>query len=333
MNNGLSRRGFITFLGATAAAWPLAARPQQRSAKTSMIGVLWHAANAEEEAPYFKALLEGFRDLGYVEGRNIVFEHRFPNEIPERFASMAAELVSLNVDVLVGVGANASPYAKRATAKIPVVFMYVPDPVASKLVDSLARPGGNATGLTNLSVGLSGKRVQFLKDAVPKLARVGLLVNPNAQITRLYVEETRAAADKLRLTIQVFEARSLDELARAFDEMARAGMQALAINADGLFFQGRATIARLALARRLPLCVWSRETLVAGALMSYGPDQIVISRRVAVFVDKILKGARPAELPVEQPSRFEFLINLKTARQLGLKVPRDLLVQASEVIE
>jgi putative ABC transport system substrate-binding protein len=246
---------------------------------------------------------------------------------------MAAELVTSKVDVLVGVGASSSQYVKNATATIPVVFMYVPDPVGSKLVASLGRPGGNATGLTNSGVELTTKRLQFLKEAIPRLSRVAMLVNPNAKITRLYIDEAQSAGAKFGLTIQVFEARSVDEFDQAFDAMTKTRMQALVINSEGLFFQGRAAIARLALAHRLPTCVWSREALEAGALMSYGPDQIEISRRVAVVVDKILKGARPADIPVEQPTRFEFLVNSITARALGVVIPKTLLIRTDEVIK
>jgi putative ABC transport system substrate-binding protein len=209
----------------------------------------------------------------------------------------------------------------------------VPDPPASKLVDSLARPGGNVTGLTNFAVQLSAKRLEYLKEAIPGLSRVGLLINPNVQITRRYIEESEAAAATLRLTIQLFEVRSVDELEPAFDAMVKARVQAVAVNAEGLFFQGRAVVARLALTRRLATCVYSRETLEAGALMSYGPDQRAIFRRAAVYVDKILKGAKPTELPVEQPTRFEFLVNLKTAKALGLPIPQLLLLRADQTLD
>jgi putative tryptophan/tyrosine transport system substrate-binding protein len=318
-------------LGNTALGWPLAAQAQTK--KRPRVGVLWHDASAEAEGAYFKGLIEGFKNLGYVDGRNIILEHRFPNESPEKFASMAAELVAAKVDVLVGVGASSSQYVKSATATIPVVFMYVPDPVRSKLVESLARPGGNATGLTNFAAELTGIRLQFLKEVVPGLSRVALLVNPNAQITPLYINEAQAAAAKLGLNLQVFEARTLDELEPAFDAMEKARMQALTIGSEGLFYQGRTRIAKLALARRLPLSVWSRETLEAGALMSYGPDQVAIARRTAVYVDKILKGAKPADIPVEIPTKFEFLINARTANALGVKIPQSLLLRADELIK
>jgi len=328
----IGRRDFITLLGGAAAAWPLTAGAQQ-ARKTPRIGVLWHAGSAEEEGPYFTSLLQGFRDLGYVEGKTITFEHRFPNEIPDRFKSMAAELASLHVDVLVSVGNVASPYAKNATTTIPVVFVIVPDPVGTKLVENFARPGGNVTGLSTYASDVVGRRLQLLKEIIPGLSRVAQLVNPNSPASRLHIELTQAAAAELGLTVQRFEARSLDELEPTVDAMARAGMQAITVNPEGLAFQGRAIIPKLALSRRLALCAYSRETFEPGALMSYGVDQRAICRRAAVYVDKILRGTKPGELPVEGPTTFEFLINRKTAKQLGFDVPPTLLARADEVIE
>jgi putative ABC transport system substrate-binding protein len=328
----IRRREVITFLGGAVAAWPHIVQAQ-RPKGISRIGILWHAANAEEEGPYLEAVRQGFRDLGYVEGRTITIENRFPNEEPEKFRKMANELVSLSPDVLLAAGASASIAAKNATGTIPVVFMAVPDPVQSKLVDGLARPGGNVTGLSNFAVQLSAKRLEYLKEAVPALSRVALLINPNVPITRKYMDESEVAASQLRLTVHPVEVRSTDELESAFDAMVKARVQAIAVNAEGLFFQGRTIVAKLALARRLPTCVYSRETLEAGALLSYGPDQPAIFRRAAVYADRILKGAKPAELPVEQPTRFEFLINLKTAKALGLTLPPSVLLRADQVIE
>jgi putative ABC transport system substrate-binding protein len=328
----MRRRDFISLVGGAIVALPSAARSQQQPGKVPRVGYLWHAGSAEEEGPYFRALLEGFEKLGYVDGRNIILEHRFPNEIPARFKSMAEELVALNVDVLMG-GSISSLYLKNATAKIPIIFMFVPDPVGLKLVDSLARPGGNATGLSNFGRDLVGKRLQFLKETVPRLSRVALLVNPDQQSTRIYIQETQAAAAELGLVIQIFEARSLKELELAFDEMAAAGIQAMVTASGGTAFQYRAIIPKLAIAHHLAFSAFSRETFVDGALMSYGADQLEMCRRSAVYVDKILKGAKPSDLPVEQPTKLEFLINLKTARALNLTIPPSLLAAASEVIE
>ena len=207
---------------------------------------MWHAASAEEEEPLFTALVEGFRALSYIDGQTIILEHRFPNEVPQRFKSMAAELVSLNVDVLVSSGNNAASYAKSATTSIPVVAMLISDPVGTKLVESLARPGGNVTGLSFFASELIGKRLQFLKEAVPGLSRVAQLVNPLAQISRLYVDLTQTAANQLGLTVERFEARSREELEPAFAAMVKAGMEALVTNGDGLAFAQRELIGQLA---------------------------------------------------------------------------------------
>ena len=328
----LRRREFMTLLTSATAAWPLAAHAQQRSG-ISKVGVLWHAASAEEEGPLFKGLVEGFRALGYVEGRSLNLEHRFPNEIPERFRRMASELVALNVDALVGAGTQAAVALRDATKTTPIVFMFSPDPVGTKLVDSLARPGGNVTGLSNFSSDLIGKRLQLLKEAIPRLSRVALLVNPDSQVSRRYIEASQAAAPALGLTVRAFEVRVLDEFQPAFDVMARAAMQAVSINADGLIYQAKEMIAKLALARRMALVAYSRETFEAGALMSYGPDNVQATRRAAALVDKILKGAKPGDLPVEQPAKFELGINLSVAKTLRLTIPPSVLGRADQVIE
>jgi putative ABC transport system substrate-binding protein len=327
----MRRREFIGIVCA-AAGWPLAVQAQETT-KIPRVGVLWHAGSAEEEGRYFKGLTEGLRDLGYKDGRNVVLVHRFPNETPALFRSMAAELVSMNVDVLVSVGSQTAYYARDATKTIPIVFIFVPDPIGSKFVTSFARPGGNATGLTHFAADLIGKRLEFLKETVPGLARVALLVNPDTQVARLYTDVTNTMATKLGLSNHTFTARSRDELKPAFDAMVKAGMQAVTINSEGLAYQQKEYIASLAIARRLPLSVWSRETLEAGALMSYGADQPAMCRRAAVFVDKILKGAKPSDLPVEEPQKIEFVLNKKTAKTLGLTFPNTLLVMATDVVE
>ena len=327
----MRRRQFLTLLGSTFAAGPLVARAQQIP-RIPRVGVLWHAGSAEEEGRYFTGLIDGLVELGYRDGLNIILEHRFPNEMPVRFQTMAAELVSLNVDVLIGVGSQTAFYVKDATATIPIVFIFVPDPVGGKFVKSLAWPGGNATGLTHFAADLIGKRLQFLKETIPGLSHVALLVNPETQVARLYTDVTDTEAAKVGLTNLTFTARSRDELEPAFDKIVKAGMQAVTINSEGLAYQQREFIANLAIERRLPLSVWSRETLEAGALMSYGADQVAMCRRAAVFIDKILKGAKPADLPVEEPSKIEFLLNEKTAKALGLMFPNTLLAAATEII-
>ncbi|HTS94700.1 MAG TPA: ABC transporter substrate-binding protein [Stellaceae bacterium] len=328
----LRRRDFAVLVGG-AMAWPLAARAQE-TGKIPTIGVLWHAGSAEEEEPFFGALRAGFKDLGYIEGQNIRLEHRFPNEVPDRFKSMIAELVALNVDVFVSI-TPASYYARDATGAIPHVFVMVPDPVGMKFVESLARPGGNATGLSILATGLTRKRLQFMHEVMPGLSSVGLLVNPMvAASARASTEEAQVAAAEIGLPLRIFEAGSLDELEGAFDAMSSAGIRGLIIAAGGLFYQGRAIIAKLAISHRLPICVWSREVMDAGgALLSYGPSLAAVVRRAPTYVDKILKGAKPSEIPVEQPTKIELLINLNMAKAFGIEVPQSLLARADEVIE
>jgi ABC-type uncharacterized transport system substrate-binding protein len=327
----MRRRDLITLLGCGIVILPHITHAQQVQ-RVPRIGVLWHAGSAEEEGPYFEAVQQGFRDLGYVEGQTITFEHRLPNEEPERFCTMAAELAALKPDVLLAASGPSGIAAKNATTTVPVVFILVQDPLGSKLVDSLARPGGNVTGLSNMAVELSTKRLEFLKEAIPHLSHVALLINPDVKIARLYVEESEVVARTLGLAIHPAEARSVGELERAFDAMVEARVQAVVVNPEGLYFQGRTSIAQLALARRLPTCVYSRETLEAGALMSYGPDYRAVFRRATVYADKILKGATPADLPVERPIKFELIVNLKTAEALGLTITPTLLFQADEVI-
>src|SRR5262249_29250170 len=233
--------------GASIITWPRMAGAQQ-TRRIPRIAILWHAANAEEEGPYLEAVRQGLRDLGYIEGRTVTLDHRFPNETPERFRSMAAELVSLKPDVLLAAGGPASIAAKNATTSIPVVFIVVPDPLGSKLVDNLARPGANVTGLSNFAVQLSAKRLEYLKEAVPGLSRFALLINPNVHITQRYIEESEAAAGKLGLKLLRIEARSVDDLPRAFEGMSKSRVQAVVVNAEGVFFQGRSILAQLALA-------------------------------------------------------------------------------------
>jgi putative ABC transport system substrate-binding protein len=330
----MRRREFIKLLGGSVAGWPIPAQAAA-SGQLPTVGVLWHAGSVEQEKPYYVGLFEGFKELNYVDGSNIKFEHRFPNEKPELFKSFAAELVGLNVQVLVTVGPQTAHYAKDATANnpIPVVFIFVPDPVGSGLAQSLARPGKNITGLSNFGADLVGKRLQLLKEMIPELSRVAVLVNPNTHDCELYISVTRDAAKALDLTSYPFEARSPDELEGAFDAMTKAEMQAVTINAEGVAYQQRAIIPKMALARHLPLCVWSKETFDPGALMSYGPDQIAMCRRAAWLVEKILKGAKPGEIPIEQPTKLELRINRKAADALGLVIPYPLLASADEVIE
>jgi ABC-type uncharacterized transport system substrate-binding protein len=328
----MRRRVFIKAGLVCAAVSPFAALAQQ-SPRIPRIGVLWHAGNAKDEGSNFPELVKGFTDLGYVEGRTIVLEHRFPNEVPAQFERMAAELVASGVDVLVAVGANAAPYAKAATTTIPVVFAIVPDPLGSNLVKSLARPEANVTGFSNSASDLVGKRLELLKELVPGLSRVALLVNSNSRLAVPYSEGFEAAASNLGLSGSTFKWLKPEDLESTLAAMKAAGIQAMMINPDGWAFTYRAAIAKLALANGIILSSWSRQTFDAGAFMSYGVNHDYICRRVAVYVDKLLKGAKPGDLPVEQPTKFEFLISLRAAKALGREVPAAMLSRADEVFE
>ena len=328
----IGRRHFVAGVGAVACALPFVARAQSTS-RIPTIGILWHAGNAGEEQPYFDSVVRGFHDLGYVEGHNIRFEHRFPNETPDHFRQMAAELVALKVDAIITVGNATVPYARNATVTIPIVFLFVADPVASKLVNSLAQPGGNITGLAQLGTDLIGKRFELLREIVPQLSRAALLFNPAEPSTAQYLKEAEAAATALRLNVLPFELRSLDEIERVFERMAQAGVQALTLGPSGLLFQGRSRIHEMTVTYRLPTCGWSRETLLAGLLLSYGPDQVEMAHHAPVLVDKILHGAKPADIPVEQPIKFQFIANQKAAKALNIVIPEPLLLRADEIIE
>ena len=257
----MRRRDFITLLGGTA-TWPLAANAQQ-PAKIPHIGVLWHAANAEQEGTNYKAIVKGFADIGYIDGKTVVLEHRFPNEQPAQFRSMAAELVASGVDVLVVIGANAPPYAKEATKTIPIVFALMPDPIGSKLVNNLARPEANVTGLSNSASDIVGKRLALFKEVIPGLSRVALLVNSNSSLAAGYEQAFQAAAANLGLSGKVFTWRAPDELISIFAAMKDAGIQAVMFNPDGWAFTYRDLIAKLALAKGLPL------SDVAGMIRSF----------------------------------------------------------------
>jgi putative ABC transport system substrate-binding protein len=297
--------------------------------------VLWHAGSAEEEKIPLGGLVQGFSDLGYVDGKNIVFEHRFPNEQPERFVSLAAELVQLKVDVLIAVTRPAALAAQSSTTTIPTVFIAVPDPVGSKLVDSLGRPGGNMTGLTNMAVELVPKRMGVLKEAIPALSRIALLVNTsNSELARNYIEIAQTAARPLGVTLQPVEIRTAADIERAFSMITQSRLQGMCLTSDGLIYVEQRRLARLAQDRNLPLIGYTREMAKwPGMLMTYGPSNVALFSRAAYFVDKILKGAKPAGLPVEQPTIIELVINLKTAKTLGLTIPPLLLGRADEVIQ
>jgi putative ABC transport system substrate-binding protein len=324
------KRREVMALIAGAAAWPITARAQDRR-RVPKVGVLWHAADTDGEWPYYGCLHDGFEELGYTSGK-IELIHRFPNEKPELFQAMAAELVALAPDVLVGVG-GAAPYVKKATSTIPMVFMYVADPIGAKLVESIRHPGGNATGLTNFGLELVGKRLEYLKEINPQITKVAMIVNPTNPISAFYLTQANEAGLKLALSCKPYDVGTLDGFERAFDAMVTDGMQAVMFNAESLFYVSKKKIAELSLARKLPCCGYVKEVLEAGLLISYGADQRLIARRTAYYVDRILKGEKPADMPVEQPTSFELCINLTTAKALGLTIAPTLLAQADEVIE
>ena len=298
------------------------------------VGVLWHAGSAEEEGKFYLAVQNGFRDLGYVEGRSIRLQHRFPAEQYERFAGFAAELARIPVQVLLPVTAPAALAAKKATSTIPIVFLLVPDPVGSGLVQTLARPGGNVTGLSTIATDLAAKRVELLKQAIPGISRIALLVNAGAQeVGRRTLAEILPATARLGVTVQTVDVRLPADLDQVFAGIARDAFDAVAVAPDGMFYNERRRIAELSLKYRLPAVHPSRDTVLAGSLMSYGPDLEAICRRAPVYIDRILKGAKPADLPVEQPTKFELAVNMKTAKALGLTLSQSLLARADEVIE
>ena len=307
---------------------PLAAEAQQPS-KVFRIGVL-----ATARAPLSEAFLQGLRELGYVEGQNIIIEWRFSEGRAEQLPVLAAELVRLKVDLIVASGTPAALPAKNATRTIPIVMLAVGDPVGSGLIASLARPGGNITGLTLLAgMEIVGKHLELLKEAVPKISRVAVLLNPANQSHVLRLREVEVAGRSLGVQLQVLEARGPEEFDGAFAAMTRERAGALFVFADPVFLRDRTRLADLAAKRRLPAVYELKEHAEAGGLMAYGASLPHMWRRAATYVDKILKGAKPADLPVEQPTKLELVINLKTAKALGLTIPPSILVRADQLIE
>jgi len=279
------------------------------------------------------AFLQGLHELGYIEGQNISLEYRWAEGRYERLPDLAAELVRLKVDVIVTHGKPGAPVAKQTTSTIPVVFVNVSDPVGDGLVASLARPGGNITGLANFGVETASKRLELLKETVPKVARVAVLWNPGNPGGPLQLREMEAAAPALHVQLQPIEVRDPNEFDSAFSAMIRKRADALAGMGDAMFNTHRTRIVDFAAKNRLPAMHPGREYVEAGGLMSYGASVPDGWRRAATYVDKILKGAKPADLPVEQPMKFEFIINLKTAKQIGLTIPPNVLARADKVIK
>jgi putative ABC transport system substrate-binding protein len=313
---------------------PLAAEAQQ-AGKIDRIGYL--TPSSAGDTPHLReAFRQGLRDLGYVEGRNVVIEYRSAEGKVERLPALAAELVALKVDVILAPSTPAALAAKQATKTIPIVFTSVADPVASGLVTSLARPGGNVTGLATLAPELVGKCLELLKQAVPGVSRVAVLWTPGALGERTekdMLKATDVAAQALGVRLQFVEARGPEDFDRAFSEMTGARTGALTVFPSAMLFFERRRLVDLAAKSRLPTVFTWRESVDAGGLMGYGPNQADFNRRAATYVDKILKGAKPADLPVEQPTKFELVINLKTANALGLTIPQSILGRADEVIQ
>jgi ABC-type uncharacterized transport system substrate-binding protein len=325
----MKRRQFITLLGGAAAAWPLAARAQQ-PAKLPTIGYLGTVTLATE-SQRMAAFVQRLRELGWIEGRTIVIDYRSAEGRTERYAQIAAEFVRLKVDVIVTVG-GAVAAAKQATATIPIVFALAGDPVGSGMVASLAQPGGNVTGLSVQSTDLAGKRLEILREALPNLRRLAVIGDVSYPATLLEIGQVRVAADKLGVDVEVMEISRAEDIAPAFEALKGAA-QALFVCPDATINANHARINTLALGARLPTMHGAKESVEVGSLMSYGPNYPDLYRRAADYVDKILRGAKPADLPVEQPTKFDLVVNLVTAKALGLTVPPPLLARADEVIE
>jgi putative tryptophan/tyrosine transport system substrate-binding protein len=327
----IRRREFITLLGGAAAAWPVAARAQQ-SSKAATIGFLGAGSGSDSVwKDWTAAFVQRLRELGWVEGRTVVIEYRWGEGRAERYADLAAELVRLQVDVIVTSG-SAAVAVKRATSVIPIVFATANEPIGSGLVASLARPGGNATGMSMQQTDLAGKRLELLREVVPGLRRLGILINagnPGAVLDR---DQVRAAAGTLGLEVLTGEVQGAKEIAPIF-ETFKGRAQALYVVGDALMSTNRIRINTLALAARLPSMYPNRAAVEAGGLISYGPNFPEMYRRAGDYVDKILRGGKPADIPVEQPTKFDLVINLTTAQALGLDLPPTLLARADEVIE
>jgi putative tryptophan/tyrosine transport system substrate-binding protein len=324
----MKRREFITLIGGTAAAWPLAARAQS----AYRIGVL-ETTSAALNAANFDALRQGLRQHGYIEGQNLVIEYRSADGRAERFPDLAAELVRLNVDLIVTRGTPAIFAAKNATKTIPVVMAASGDPLGAGVVAGLARPSGNVTGLSAFVTELQAKRLELLREMVPRINRIAALLNMSIPAEPPQWEETKAAARTLAIEPQLLDVRKPEDLGRAFETAIRQRADALVVGINVLTQANRRPIADLATKHRLPAIYASREFVDDGGLVVLGVSYPDLYRRAATYVDKILKGAKPADLPIEQPTKFELIINLKTAKALGIEVPPTLLARADEVIE
>ena len=325
----MRRRDLITLIGGAAAAWPLAARAQQ-AGKQPTIGLLG-AGTPSSWSPWLAAFAQRLHELGWSEGRTIAIEYRWAEGRPERFAEIAAEFVRLKVDVIVTGGA-AVPAVKQATSVIPTVFAVADDAVGTGLVASLARPGGNVTGLSNQQIDLVGKRIELLRELIPGLRRLAIMANTDAPGVGLEMAEAQTVAGRLGLQVVTSAIRRAEDIAPAFGAI-EGRADALYVCGDALTNTYRIRINTLALGLRLPTILPARDMVETAGLISYGANFPDLFRRAADLVDKILRGAKPADIPVEQPTKFDFVINLTTAKALGLKIPEAVLLRADEVIE
>ena len=304
----------------------------QQAKEVPRVGYL-AGVSASADAPRLTAFRQGLRDLGYVEGQNIIVDYRHSGSELERLPSLAAELVRLNIHVLVAVTTNAALAAKKASGTIPIVFMGVTDPVTAGLVESLARPGGNTTGVTNMAAVLTGKRLEFLKETIPNVTRVAVLWDPQAPGSIPQWKESQAPARDLGLQLYSMEVSSVDKYEAAFKEAKQAGNRAVWVTLNPLANSNQRLIAEFAISNRLPSICARSDYAENGCLIAYGPGYSSEGKDGARYVDKILRGARPADLPVEQPTKFELVINLKTAKQIGITVPRSVLIHADKLID
>ena len=324
----MNRRGFISALGGAAAAWPLTVRAQ-KPRRVPHVGILNYATDHDALVDEFRSAL---RELGYIEGQTVAITHRWADGHMERLPALAAELVATNVDVIIALG-PATWAAKRTTSTVPIIIAFSGDPVGNDVVPSLARPRGNITDFSYMSTDLAAKRLELMSRTFPKNARIGILYNPAEPATALEMRETAAAARTIGVSLRPLAAEHPDQLESVFEAAGRAQADAVIVFTHGFAVLNRGRIIQLAARQRLPTMYGWREFVREGGLMSYGPNVPVMVRKAASYVDRIIKGEKPGDLPIEQPTKFELIINLKTARALGLDVPNTLLALADEVIE
>ena len=325
----MRRRDFIRLLGGAAVGWPLAAHARPKIPRIGFMG----NSTAALEANLVDAFREGLRELGYEEGRNIVIEYRWADGNYDRFPALVAELIAAKVDAIVTAGTPAALAVKKATTTVPLVMVAVGDPVGTGLVPSLARPGSNLTGLSSIAPDLEGKRLQLLREIVPALSHVAMFVNSLNPFHVSSMQQARAAAQAMRIKLQMHDIRKSEDLDDAFAAIRKERPDALLILADRVFLHNRQRIVDFTKEQRLPNVNAYKEIVEVGGLMSYGPSYEDMHKRAAIYVDKILKGTNPAELPIEQPSKFTFIVNLKAAKGLSVTVPSQLLGLADQLIE